>query len=53
VSLVTPIVLADGLDVTFYSAVDDVWFDVEPSFVEHDYRLYDATGRRLQLVPDR
>jgi hypothetical protein len=53
VSLVTPIVLADGLDVTFYSDVDDVWFDVEPFFVEQDYRLYDATGRRLQLVPDR
>ena len=52
-SLVTPIVLADGLEVTFYSAVEDVWFDVEPLFVEHDYRLYDATGRRLQLVPDR
>ena len=52
-SLVTPIVLADGLDVTFYSDVDDVWFDVEPFFVEQDYRLYDATGRRLQLVPDR
>jgi hypothetical protein len=28
VSLVTPIVLADGLDVTFYSAVEDVWVDV-------------------------
>jgi hypothetical protein len=53
VSLATPIVLADGLDVTFYSAVDDVWFAVEPNFVEEDYRLYDATGRRLQLVPDR
>jgi hypothetical protein len=53
VSLVTPIVLADGLDVMFYSDVDDVWFDVEPFFVEQDYRLYDATGRRLQLVPDR
>jgi hypothetical protein len=53
VSLVTPLVLADGLDVTFYSAVDDVWFDVEPWFVEEDYRLYDATGRRLQLIPDR
>jgi hypothetical protein len=53
VSLVTPLVLADGLDVTFYSAVDDVWFDVEPWFVEQDYRLYDATGRRLQLIPDR
>jgi hypothetical protein len=53
VSLATPIVLADGLDVTFYSAVDDVWFDVEPWFVEQDYRLYDATGRRLQLIPDR
>ena len=52
-SLVTPLVLADGLDVTFYSDVDDVWFDVEPFFVEEDYRLYDATGRRLQLVPDR
>jgi hypothetical protein len=52
VSLVTPLVLADGLDVTFYSAVEDVWFDVEPWFVEQDYRLYDATGRRLQLVPD-
>ncbi len=52
-SLVTPLVLADGLDVTFYSDVDDVWFDVEPSFVEEDYRLYDASGRRLQLVPDR
>ena len=52
-SLVTPLVLADGLDVTFYSDVDDVWFDVEPFFVEQDYRLYDATGRRLQLVPDR
>ena len=52
-SLVTPIVLADGLDVTFYSDVEDVWFDVEPFFVEQDYRLYDATGRRLQLVPDR
>ena len=51
-SLVTPLVLADGLDVTFYSAVEDVWFDVEPSFVEQDYRLYDATGRRLRLVPD-
>jgi hypothetical protein len=53
VSLVTPLVLADGLDVTFYSAVDDVWYDVEPWFVEQDYRLYDATGRRLQLIPDR
>jgi hypothetical protein len=52
VALVTPIVLADGLDVTFYSDVEDVWFDLEPSFVEEDYRLYDATGRRLQLVPD-
>lgn len=47
-----PLVLADGLDVTFYSAVEDVWFDVEPWFVERDYRLYDATGRRLRLVPD-
>jgi hypothetical protein len=53
VSLVTPLVLADGLDVTFYSAVEDVWFDVEPWFVEEDYRLYDATGRRLRLVPDQ
>jgi hypothetical protein len=53
VSLVTPLVLADGLDVTFYSAVEDVWFDVEPWFVEQDYRLYDATGRRLRLVPDQ
>jgi hypothetical protein len=53
VSLAAPIVLADGLDVTFYSHADDVWFDVEPFFVEQDYRLYDATGRRLQLVPDR
>jgi hypothetical protein len=53
VSLVTPLVLADGLDVTIYSDVEDVWFDVEPFFVEEDYRLYDATGRRLQLVPDR
>ena len=52
-SLVTPLVLADGLDVTFYSTVDDVWIDVEPWFVEQDYRLYDATGRRLQLIPDR
>ena len=52
-SLATPIVLADGLDVTFYSDADDVWFDLEPVFVEEDYRLYDATGRRLQLVPDR
>ena len=51
-SLVTPLVLADGLDITFYSAVEDVWFDVEPWFVERDYRLYDATGRRLRLVPD-
>ena len=51
-SLATPIVLADGLDVTFYSAVDDVWLDVEPWFVEQDYRLYDATGRRLELVAD-
>jgi len=50
VSLATPIVLADGLDVTFYSAVEDVWLDVEPSFVEQDYRLYDAHGRRLELV---
>jgi hypothetical protein len=50
VSLATPIVLADGLDLTFYSAVEDVWFDVEPSFVEQDYRLYDATGHRLELV---
>ncbi len=48
--LATPIVLADGLDVTFYSAVEDVWLDVEPWFVEEDYRLYDANGRRLQLV---
>jgi hypothetical protein len=52
VSLVTPIVLADGLDVTFYSDPDDVWFDLEPWFVEEDYRLYDATGRRLRLIPD-
>jgi hypothetical protein len=52
VSLATPIVLADGLDVTFYSAVEDVWLDVEPFFVEEDYRLYDATGRRLELVAD-
>ena len=51
-SLVTPIVLADGLDVTFYSDADDVWFDLEPWFVEEDYRLYDATGRRLRLIPD-
>ncbi len=51
-SLATPIVLADGLDVTFYSTVDDVWLDVEPFFVEEDYRLYDAGGRRLELVPD-
>jgi hypothetical protein len=50
VSLVTPLVLADGLDVTFYSEVEDVWLDVEPFFVEEDYRLYDATGRRLELV---
>lgn len=49
-SLVTPIVLADGLDVTFYSAVEDVWFDVEPWTVPEGYRLYDATGRRLELV---
>ena len=48
-SLATPIVLADGLDLTLYSAVRDVWFDVEPWFVEQDYRLYDATGRRLEL----
>jgi hypothetical protein len=53
VSLVTPLVLADGLDVTFYSTAADVWFDLEPWFVEQDYRLYDATGRRLQLIPDR
>jgi hypothetical protein len=52
VSLVTPLVLADGLDVTFYSAVEDVWFDVEPWFVEENYHLYDATGRRLELVAD-
>ena len=51
-SLATPIVLADGLDVTFYSTVEDVWLDVEPFFVEEDYRLYDAGGRRLELVPD-
>ena len=51
-SLATPIVLADGLDVTFYSAVEDVWLDVEPFFVEEDYRLYDAGGRRLELVAD-
>ena len=49
VSLATPIVLADGLDLTFYSAVADVWFDTEPRFIEQDYRLYDATGRRLEL----
>jgi hypothetical protein len=49
-SLATPIVLADGLDLTFYAAVEDVWFDVEPWQVEEDYRLYDATGRRLELV---
>jgi hypothetical protein len=52
VPLTTPIVLADGLDITLYSAVEDVWLDVEPGFVEKDYRLYDATGRRLQLVAD-
>ena len=51
-SLATPIVLADGLDVTFYSAVEDVWLDVEPCYVEEDYRLYDAGGRRLELVAD-
>lgn len=51
-SLVAPLVLADGLDVSLYSAVEDVWFDVEPWFVEEDYRLYDATGRRLELVAD-
>lgn len=51
-SLATPIVLADGLDVTFYSDVEDVWLDVEPWYVEQDYRLYDAGGRRLELAAD-
>jgi hypothetical protein len=52
VSLVAPLVLADGLEVTLYSAVEDVWLDVQPRRVEGDYRLYDARGRRLELGPD-
>ena len=45
-----PIVLADGLDVTLYASVEDIWVDLEPWFVEQEYRLYDATGLRLELV---
>ena len=49
-SLATPIVLADGLDVTFYSDADDVWFDVEPFFIEEDYPLPRGLAAALLVV---
>ncbi|HEY6759802.1 MAG TPA: hypothetical protein VI318_09935 [Baekduia sp.] len=48
-----PIVVADGLDVTFHRSADDVGAYYEPWFPDSvEYRAFDAEGRRLELHAD-
>jgi hypothetical protein len=51
--ITAPIVVADGLDVTFHRSADDVGAYYEPWFPDSiEYRAFDAEGRRLELVED-
>jgi hypothetical protein len=51
--IVPPIVVAEGLDLSFHRTPEDVVRQYEPWFPgDADYRAYDAEGRRLELVAD-
>ncbi len=49
--IVPPIVVADGWDLTFYRAEEDVALDLEAWYPDEvGYRAFDSVGRRLELV---
>jgi hypothetical protein len=45
---VPPLLVAEGA--TFFRSQRDFSADLEPWFVEEDYRAWDALGRSLELV---
>jgi hypothetical protein len=50
IAIVAPIVVAEGMDVTFHRAAGDVGGYYESWFPESvEYRAFDAEGRRLEL----
>ena len=52
-SIVPPVVVAEGWDVTFHRSEDDVLAYYEPWFPgSAEYRSFDSEGRRLELVAD-
>jgi hypothetical protein len=51
--IVPPVVVAEGLDLSFYRSTDDVVCEIEPWFPsEAEYRAFDSQGRRLGLFAD-
>ncbi len=47
---VPPLLVAEGWDAAFFRSQRDLGADLEPWFVEEDYRAWDALGRSLELV---
>ncbi len=45
-----PLLVAEGWDATFFRSQRDLSADLEPWFVEEDYRAWVALGRSLELV---
>jgi hypothetical protein len=48
-----PIFVIDGLDVSVYSSLRDLQFDLEPIDIQNDvFTVYDADGRLIHLKTD-
>ncbi|MBK8466833.1 MAG: hypothetical protein IPL32_13470 [Chloracidobacterium sp.] len=48
-----PIIIAEGLDVEFFYAINDAQIEMEPIDIRDGiYKVFDAGGQRLDPVPD-
>ena len=53
-NFVSPLIIAEGWDVAFYSSEDAVNRDIEPWYPsEVEYRAFDSEGRKLELSVER
>jgi len=50
---VPPLIVAEGLDVSFFSSQDAINRTLEPWFASEAYRAFDGEGRQLKLVVER
>lgn len=50
--LVPPLVVADGLDLSFFDSEAELRSEIEPWFANESYRAFDSEGHVLELVAD-